>query len=111
MNVATAIVVGAALIGGSVAWASERASRDARCAGYLASPNGGEALFRFSIIQSEYRDSERLKASAAAKVIVAGGTDPRDMQAMLAEGREQADAENHYLAGFRLAGCVLNHPQ
>lgn len=51
MNMSVAILVGAALIGGSVVWASERAARDTRCAGYLASNDGGLSLGRVAVLE------------------------------------------------------------
>jgi hypothetical protein len=52
METATAIVIGAALISGAVIWSENRSSieaaRAAQCAGYMASPMGGEAVFRLS---------------------------------------------------------------
>ena len=80
MNVAAAVLIGAAVIAGSVVWASDRAGRDTRCAGYLASNSGGNALAQLAGLEAkEGRGPVPLTSSAG-----------------------------YFLAGLQMAGCRFN---
>jgi hypothetical protein len=96
MNVSAAILIGAAVIGGSVVWTSERAARDVRCAGYLSSASGGEALFRVTAIGI---DSDKRARAAAER---------DDLDAMMAAGTAGVEKARYFVAGLQAAGCRLN---
>lgn len=78
MNVAAAVLMGAALIAGSVVWASDRAGRDTRCAGFLASDFGAGALSRLSGSEIEnggkptLSDAITRQGADAARLAMAG---------------------------------------
>lgn len=89
MNVSAAVVIGAALIAGSMAWSADWVARDARCIGYLASNSGGDALMRV--------------AAAMQKAPKAGSLD----EECFGETPATTNAKP-YLAGLQMVGCRLD---
>lgn len=106
MNTSVAVIVGAAIIGGSLLLAGERLgdrrAQDARCAGYLASNQGGEALFYFSTLEKNRGD--RLASAAIA------GADSNEFERVFAEDGEMSDKARIFLHSLRLVGCRLSSP-
>jgi len=106
MNTSVAVIVGAAIIGGSLLLAgerlAERMAQDARCAGYLASSQGGEALFLFSTLEKNRGD--RLTNAAIA------GADSSEFKRIFAEEGEMGNKARTYLHSLRLVGCRLSSP-
>jgi hypothetical protein len=87
MNIAAAIVIGTALIGGSVMWSSDRAGWDARSAGYLASDGGGTALSRLAELEIEAGGNSIPPDGTSWAVAYAGGVEhgrvpPRQSEVM-----------------------------
>ena len=106
MNTSVAVIVGAAVIGVSLLLAGERLAdrmaQDARCAGYLASDKGSEALFAFSV-----RDIQEGGLLAAAAI---AGAKSEEFKRVFVEAREQSSDARLYLRGLVLAGCRLSSP-
>lgn len=106
MNTSVAVIVGAAIIGGSLLLAGERLgdrmAQDARCAGFLASNQGGEALFYFSTLEKNRGDS---LAQAAMT-----GADSSEFKRVFAEAGEMGNKARTFLHSLRLVGCRLSSP-
>ena len=104
MNISVAVIVGAVIIGGSLLLAGERLAdrmaQDSRCAGYLASAKGGEALFVFSVL--EMKRGDRLAKAAMA------GADSEESKLVLEEDSQMSRDARTYLQGLRLAGCRVS---
>jgi hypothetical protein len=101
MNIiAGSIVVGAAIISGSLIWATDRTAQDARCAGYLASPKGGEALFTFSVLELQ-------RGGRLGDALKVGPDSTEFMRVWEKDGKASYEAML-YLQGLRLAGCRLS---
>lgn len=101
MNTSVAVIVGAAVIGGSLLLAGERLAdrmaQDARCAGYLASPQGSAVVSAFS--QLEMERGERLAEPPNYSM---------EYKRMVEENREMAPDARRLLQRLKLVGCRLS---
>jgi len=138
METGTAIVIGAALLSGAIMWSGHRSSieaaRAAQCAGYMASPMGGEAVFRLSAHSLESkrtlaalkpRTAEADAAEDAALVAelrrrnlpvpevfsapAVGETEDAFNTRFLATVERHAREAEVFSAGLLFAGCKLTH--
>jgi hypothetical protein len=96
MNVSVAILLGAVLISGSILWTTEHAADNIRCAGYLSSTKGGEALFSVAMLGVNSGKRERAE-------------ERDDIEVMKAAGFSVKDKAKYLAAGLQAAGCRLDH--
>jgi hypothetical protein len=95
MNVSVAILLSAVLISGSILWTTEHVSDEIRCAGYLSSTKGGEALFSVAMLGIDSGKRERAEERA-------------DIEVMKAAGFSVKDKAKYLAAGLQAAGCRLD---
>ena len=109
MNISVAVLLGATIVGGSVAWTGDQASRDTRCAGYLASESGGKALFLLSQLEAESRKESRAESQRILQAEARGEKEKMNVEEFLAKGAAAANDADVFIVGLRMAGCRLSY--
>jgi hypothetical protein len=121
MNVSVAVLVGAALIAGSVVWAVDHVTRDVRCWAYLASTGGSNELRQHAEFEAnrakrgamQYEAEQSRKAEIIAELKRREVPLPLGVQEVApppaSEGNSQPPPPDHsknpFGAGLRAAGC------